>query len=123
MKNLILTVSVLLGIQASIVTGNDLTQTIRGTVIDAVTGYPLIGATIIVSGTNPPAGTITDPDGVFVLNNVPVGRQSLEISYIGYLSRSVENLFLTSAKEMVIQVQLEESTIEMEEVIVKANRK
>jgi hypothetical protein len=123
MKNLILSLTVILGIQNSIVTGSDFTQTIRGTVIDAITGYPLIGATIILSETNPPIGTITDPDGVFVLNNVPVGRQSLEISYVGYLPRKVENLFLTSAKEVVVEVQLEESTIEVEEVVVKAKKK
>jgi len=123
MKNLIFSLAVLLGIQASLFAGSEFTQTIRGTVIDAITGYPLIGATIILSGTKPPVGTITDPDGVFVLGNVPVGRQSIEISYVGYLPRTVENLFLTSAKEMVVQIQLEESTIEMEEVVVKANRK
>ena len=123
MKPFVIFIVMLFGISNPFYANNEFTQTIRGSVLDAVTGYPLIGATIMLSGTNPPVGTITDPDGVFVLENVPVGRQSLEISYVGYLPRKVENLLLTSAKETVIQVQLEESTIEMEEVVVKANRK
>ena len=102
----------------------DFTQIIRGSVLDAVTGYPLIGATIVLAGTDPPVGTITDPEGFFEMKDVPVGRQSLEISYVGYLTRRIENLLLTSAKEVVVEVKLEESTIEVEEVVIKAhNRK
>ncbi len=123
MKNLIITLSLFFGIYISTIADGGFTQTIRGKVIDAVTGYPLIGATILLSGTNPPVGTITDIDGVFELNHVPVGRQTLEISYVGYLPGKVENLLLTSAKETVVEVRLEESTIEVEEVVVKANRK
>ena len=122
MKSFLINLSLLLVSYSSVRANNGFTQTIRGTVVDAVTAFPLIGATIILEGTNPPVGTITDADGVFVLNDVPVGRQVLEISYVGYFPRKVENLFLTSAKELVIEVKLEESTIEMEEVIVKTNR-
>ena len=114
MKSFLINLSLLLVSYSSVRANNGFTQTIRGTVVDAVTAFPLIGATIILEGTNPPVGTITDADGVFVLNDVPVGRQVLEISYVGYFPRKVENLFLTSAKELVIEVKLEESTIEME---------
>jgi len=98
-------------------------QLIRGTVTDAVTGYPLPGATIILLNTNPLKGTISAPDGSFTFSEVPVGRQSIEVSYIGYLSGRVENLLLTSAKEVVVEVKLEESTIAVEEVSIKAEKK
>ena len=111
MKTFIIYLSLLFAGFSSVTANNGYTQTIRGTVMDAVTAFPLIGATIILEGTNPPVGAITDADGVFVLNDVPVGRQTLEISYVGYLPRKVENLLLTSAKEVVIQIQLEESTV------------
>jgi hypothetical protein len=99
------------------------TQSIRGTVSDAITGYPLMGATVLVIGSEPRKGTITDADGNFELKDVPIGRQSLEISYVGYLTRTINGILLTSAKEIVVQVQLEESTVEMEEVVVKAEKK
>jgi len=99
------------------------TQTIRGTITDAVSVYPLMGATIILVGSEPRVGTISDAEGNFELKNVPIGRQSLEISYVGYLTRTLDNLLLTSAKEMVVQIKLEESTVQMEEVVVKAEKK
>jgi hypothetical protein len=99
------------------------TQTIRGNVTDEVTAYPLMGATVMLVGSEPKVGTVTDVEGNFELKNVPVGRQSIEISYVGYLSRTIENLLLTSAKEIVVQVSLEESTVQMDEVVVTAEKR
>ena len=57
-----------------------------GKVLDE-NGEPVIGASIKVTGTT--TGTITDFDGNFTLNNVPKGAK-IEISYIGYLTQTVE---------------------------------
>lgn len=48
----------------------DMKQTIRGKVVDEVTGYGLIGANVIVTGTEPLIGTTTDMNGEFVLEEV-----------------------------------------------------
>lgn len=103
--------------------GDKYAQTIHGTVTDAVTGFPLIGANVTVMDSDPLVGTITDVNGVFELTGVPLGRQNLEISYIGYHKKVVPNLLLTSGKEVVLQVRLEEKAVEMEEVVVKAGRR
>ena len=58
---------------------------VKGQVVDA-TGEPVIGATIKVKGGN--AGTVTDIDGNFTLNNVSRGS-TLVISYIGFQSQEV----------------------------------
>ncbi len=42
-----------------------LTQTVRGTIIDNDNKLPLIGATVIIVGTNPPIGAATDANGNF----------------------------------------------------------
>jgi hypothetical protein len=103
---------------------SDYTQNIRGSVIDAITGYPLVGANVILLDATEPTGTTTDLDGNFTLTDIPMGRHSIEISYIGYHQVTLYNLLLTSAKEMYINVKLEESAIAVEEVVVKAgNRK
>jgi len=54
---------------------SNLTQTISGTVVDAITGFPLIGANIILVDSDPLVGTITDVNGNFLLPGVPLGRQ------------------------------------------------
>lgn len=61
-------------------------RTITGTVSDANTGEPLIGANILVLGSS--TGTITDIDGNFSLN-VPNDTENLEISYTGFTAQQV----------------------------------
>jgi hypothetical protein len=99
------------------------TQNIRGTVVDATTGYPLIGANIILLNTQPPVGATTDLDGNFQITGIGLGRQAIEISYIGYKPQVLNNLLVGSAKELVLNVQLEENAVSMEEVVVKAGKR
>ncbi len=101
----------------------DLTQTIRGQIVDQVTNFPLIGANVILMNSNSPTGATTDLNGYFELKNVPVGRQSVEIRYVGYKSRLINNILVTSGKEINLEIQLEENTMEMDEVVVKAGKK
>lgn len=62
---------------------NQATQTVRGQVCDVASGEPMIGVTITVeNGTT--MGVVSDADGNFVINNVPVGRHSVRATYIGY---------------------------------------
>ena len=101
----------------------DLTQTIRGQVTDAVTGYPLIGAYVILNNSEPKTGTATDINGRFELVKVPLGRQSVQINYVGYESKTLDNLLLTSGKELVLDVKLDEKINTINEVFVKASAK
>ena len=99
------------------------TQTIRGTVIDAQANYPLIGTNIILLNSDPLVGTTTDLDGKFVLENIPVGRQALSIRSIGYKSQDVPNILVTTGKEVLLEIKLEESVEQLEEVVISANGK
>lgn len=96
------------------------TQTVRGTVKDAVTGYPLPGAHVIVSGLQPLVATTTDANGQFTLPKVPIGRQSITITFMGYAPGFVNNLLLTTGKESFIEVKLEEMSQNIGEIAVKA---
>ena len=63
-------------------TVNQTTQTVRGQVCDVASGEPMIGVTITVeNGTTMAA--VSDIDGNFIINDVPVGRHSVRASYIG----------------------------------------
>ncbi len=95
-------------------------QTIRGQVTDKETKIPLIGATIILLNSNPIKGTMTDKDGNFRLEKIPLGRQGVQVTYIGYKSASFKDIILNSVKEVVLDVELEESVILGAEIVVKA---
>jgi len=96
------------------------TQTVKGTVVDAVAKYPLIGATVQVYGSDPVIGNITDIDGRFVLSKVPVGRQTLVVSYIGYKTITIPNVLITAGKESVLNIELTESVENLDAVVVTA---
>lgn len=85
------------------------TQKIAGTVVDAHTGEPIIGANILVKGTT--NGTSTDFDGNFVLEDVPANA-TLVISYIGYLPLEMKS---TAGK---MTIRLKEDTQNLDEVVV-----
>ena len=61
-------------------------KTVKGTVLDASTGEPLIGATIMADGTN--NGVATDLEGRFSFN-VPDNVKNILVSYVGYESKVV----------------------------------
>ena len=122
MKGIVIMTAILFLSQQFVFSQAEFTQTIRGTVVDEVTGYPLIGANVLLPNFSPPRGTITDGNGNFEILDVPVGRQSLEVRYLGYHPRSIDNLLLVSGKELVIQVKLEENALELEEVVVKSSK-
>ena len=102
---------------------SDLTQSIRGTVKDQVTGAPLIGVNVVVMDMEQPIGGSTDANGEFLLENVPVGRHDLKFSYIGYKPRIVRNQLVKSGKQLEVHVKLKERIEKLEEVTVKGYKK
>ena len=57
------------------------TSKVTGKVLSEEDGEAVIGATVMVKGTN--IGTVTDADGLFSLSNVPGSAKELEVSYVG----------------------------------------
>lgn len=96
-------------------------QTVRGRVIDKASQTALPGATVKAEGANSFLGTISDLNGHFKLENVPVGRYTVTVSFIGYTSEVIAELLVSSGKETVLEVGLNESVSELAEVVVKAH--
>lgn len=96
------------------------TQIIRGKVFDAVTQYPLTGAMVTIKN-NVALTALTNSYGVFEIVGVPIGRQTIEITYIGYKTRLIENVLIISGKQMVIDIALEEEAVQISQVVVRAN--
>lgn len=80
-------------------------QSVKGKVVDS-NNEPLIGASVILKNTT--NGTITDVDGMFMLNDVPEGSM-IEVSYVGYATSA----FAVSGMDMgTLTVEQESSVLE-----------
>ncbi|HYO47931.1 MAG TPA: TonB-dependent receptor [Gemmatimonadota bacterium] len=98
-----------------------------GTVADDDTGEPLVGAQVIVEGTN--LGNVTNEDGYYFINNVPVGIQALVAQYLGYQAVSLEQRVLAgqtmtldfSLAGEVVQADAIVAMIEREPLVVRDN--
>ena len=111
---------VLLIFTSANILAQDLTQTIKGRVVDSDLQFALPGATVIVFDYDPLIGGTSDVDGYYRLENVPIGRYTIHISYIGYESATISALEVGSGKEVVVNVGLKESAVSLDEVVVKA---
>ncbi len=98
------------------------TGTIRGTITDAKTNEPLIGASVLIEGTT--NGAAADLDGNYVIQNVPAGTHSLVVSYVAYESVARNGVVLQNNQEIVVDIQMTSDDISLEEVevVARANR-
>jgi len=99
-------------------------QTIRGRVIDIDSKSPLFGANIILLNSDSLNGTTTDVDGKFRLQNVRIGKRAIKITSIGYEEAVMGNIEVTSAKEVVLTIELREKVYSSEaiEVIAESDK-
>ena len=99
-----------------------LTQTIRGKVIDQLLQKALAGATVSIDGVS--KSVITQPDGSFRINDVAVGSHQIHVSFIGFKDATLDNIVVNTGKEVVLTISLETDVEMQQEVVVKArNRK
>lgn len=98
-------------------------QTIRGNVLDKQSQSQLPGVNVLIIGSNPIKGTATDAEGRFKITEVPIGRYDLKISYTGYKEIVLPNVVVTSGKEVVLDIGLEENLNSLEEVVVAGTKK
>ncbi len=102
---------------------NQYKQTIRGNVVDKDAQSPLPGATIVILNTTPIIGTSTDANGDFKLENVPIGRYDLKVSFLGYEPYIIPEVLVGSGKQIVLNIGLKESATTMKEVVIKGDIK
>ena len=96
----------------------NLTQTIRGQVIDNQSRATLPGVNIIVVNSNPVLAVSTDLDGYYAIENVPIGRVTIQATFVGYEPFIANNLELSSGKELMLNFEMQEQLVEMETVVI-----
>ncbi len=98
-------------------------QTIRGTVIDKVSQVPLPNANITLLDTEPLIGTNTDDKGRFVIENVPIGRYDISVSYIGYTTFIQTSVLVKTGEETLAEIRLTEKKLDIEELLVTSDQR
>lgn len=109
MKRKLMLVLVSLFVSIGLVTAQ--TTHVKGTVIGEEDGLPVVGASVLVTGTT--IGTITDIDGNFTLSDLPSSAKTLQISYIGMKTQEVP---IRPELHIVLQPDAQQ----MDEVVVTA---
>jgi len=98
-------------------------QNVRGVVLDKLSQIPLIGATVQISNKLEVKGAMTDEKGSYVITDLTPERYELKVSYLGYTEVTIPNVVVTSGKEVILDVSLEESLKQLNEVVIKASTK
>ena len=94
---------------------------IYGTVLEAKSKQPVIGASVSIEGTT--IGTSTDLDGKFLLQDLPQGNYTVRISFLSFKTFVSEPLTIKGGESTALNVELVEEVSELANVVVVATRK
>src|SRR3970282_1637927 len=83
-------------------------------------GEPLIGANVLIDGTN--QGAATDFEGYYSILNIRPGTHTVNFRYIGYQSKIIQNIIINADKTTSIDVTLNSEIIEGETVTIVAEK-
>jgi CarboxypepD_reg-like domain/TonB-dependent Receptor Plug Domain len=97
------------------------TQNIRGVVTDKLSQTPLAGVSIQISSLQ--KGTSTDSLGKYTLAGIAPDRYEITVSCTGYKSITLPNVVVTSGKEVMLDIAMEETFKQLNEVVIKAGNK
>lgn len=105
------------------VLSNSFSQDIKGTIqgeivdINSESAIPFANIAIVESDIN--IGTVSDKNGKFQLNNIPVGRYQIQVSYIGYETLVLNDILVSSINNQSLKIRLKETSYSMDEVTVR----
>jgi len=98
----------------------DAFQTVKGKVVDKDSKTPLWGAAVVIIDSISFRGATTDSSGYFKIEKVPVGRQNIKITYIGFEDLILQNALVTSEQDISLNIQMTELTEKLAAVTIVA---
>jgi len=96
------------------------TGRIRGRVTDAVKGDALVGANVLIEGTD--LGAATDAAGEYLITNVPAGRVTIVVSYVSYSTLTRSDVPVLLDQTVTENFALRTGSIPMSEVVSTSKR-
>jgi hypothetical protein len=98
-------------------------QKIRGNVSDKLSQTTLPGASVQIMNEAEKRGAVTNEKGAYVIPDVLPGRYELKISFVGYKDVFVSSVVVTSGKETILDIAMDEDIKSLNEVLITANSK
>ncbi len=89
---------------------------LSGTILDAGTGEPLIGANIIIVGTY--KGTSADFDGNYLISGIKPGDYSIKVQFIGYETKIFNGITFEAGEQKTLDISIKAQTQSLNEVTV-----
>ncbi len=108
-------VAVLLALMSATAASAQATGSVTGTVVDLETQQPLVGAQVYVPGSQ--YGTLTNPEGRFLLINLPAGQATIRVELIGYGSGEM-TVTVTPGEAAVADFEIQPQAVALEELVV-----
>ena len=99
------------------------TGVIKGRIIDKQSEIPLEGVSVALVSTELTKGATTNENGYFKLENVKVGRQTIQISYLGYETITIPNVVVTTGKDAIVNLGLIESFESLNTIVITSEKK
>ncbi|MEM6806711.1 MAG: TonB-dependent receptor, partial [Bacteroidota bacterium] len=93
-------------------------QSIRGRILDKDAQTPIAFASISLKDSQPLTGANSDEKGKFRLKNIPLGRHTLLVTYIGYEALVLPNVEVTAGKEVVLELEMVEQVETLDAVTI-----
>jgi hypothetical protein len=84
-------------------------------------GKPVPGATVMLAGTK--LGGFADVEGRYYVLNVPPGRYDVTFSAVGYNKKTIKSIGVSSDLTTEVNAVIAEAAVEVEGVVVEAERK
>jgi len=122
MKPLLTTFFILLGFLQPMLAQNN-SQTVKGTIFDKQSQSPVIGASIVILNTQPLMGGSSDTKGRFSISGVAPGRYDIRVTFVGYKEIVIPNVMVTSGKEVILDIAIEENVKNLKAAVIKGNVK
>jgi hypothetical protein len=92
---------------------------IKGRVYNARNNDPLPFSSVVIWGTT--VGAMTDFEGNFLFTGVKPGFAEVRVSSVGFKPYISEAIMVTNSKEVSLDIPLEESTVDIDDVVIKAS--
>ena len=119
MKKVLLILALFLVSKSFLYTQQEGQGVIKGRIFNSKNNEPVPFANIVIWGTN--IGAVSDFEGNFIFTGVEPGFVELRASAVGFETYITEEIQVTNAKPVFIDIPMKETSVDIEEVVVKAS--
>jgi len=92
---------------------------LRGIIVDQASGETLPSVSITLLNSAHSHGVISDDEGNFSIENLPVGRYDVQATYIGYEPMIFKDVVISSAKDAFITIRMRENINKLQEIVIQ----